>query len=372
MDDSLMNRLFRDKLCSVLLIITFSICIFSIYNFSDVIGKYQKNESYNNKYKNKYRGEVLYKVEYDEDGYFSGIIKVDKSDLWGFAKALEVSNVSRKRISLNSFLSDGKTRVNQIFDFSDEYLEDIDTIYDKRKNTPGIYISKGMVDSLIKEDGKRYLIFDGNKYLVKGVYKDFSINNDDYRVIIPWKNLTKNEKYYYVDAFKFRLENLEMLQLDIESNGDIESELQLLETISQKNNLIVKTDKETVIEDMVISKAIVNLIMIIFAIINSIMVINVWITRRKEELMIKKAWGMSDGMLFINSIFELSKQLVFSLPLVVILQMVYILIFDKTVVINIYKYGYFIGGTVLILVLMAYISLIRIRKLKPAEGLRGE
>ena len=194
MDDNLINRLFRDKLCSALLIITFSICIFSIYNFSDIIGKYKRNEADKNKYKNKYRGEVLYKIEYDEDGYFSGVIKVEKSDLWEFIKALEVSNISRKRISLNSFLNDGKTRVNQIFDFSDEYLEDIDTLYDKSKSAHGIYISKGMVNSLVKEDGKKYLIFDGNKYLVKGVYKDYSIDNADYRVIIPWKNLTKNEK----------------------------------------------------------------------------------------------------------------------------------------------------------------------------------
>ncbi len=56
----------------------------------------------------------------------------------------------------------------------------------------------------------------------------------------------------------------------------------------------------------------------------------------------------------------------------VLFQILYMLIFKESVTFNLYKYAYLILGIIIILLLVSYAALLRIRKLKPAEGLRGE
>ncbi len=374
MKENIVDRIFRDKLSSILLIVTFAICIFAVYNFSDLIGRYIMQEKDVNKYKNKFSGNIEYNVNPDSDGNWiiEGEIKIDKSDIWQIIKGMELSKGERKKIETFTFTYDGYTRINLVFDFSNEYLEDIESYYDKRKVVPGVYISKAMLKYIICEDNNNYVKVNNNKYLVKGVYKDYTLDHDDYRIVIPWKVLNKNEKNYYVDFFVDKIKSLQNVGIDIESNGNVTEDIQFIKKFTEKNNLLIAGEIWKYDNSSLLMQSLILIIMITFSVINAFTVTGMWIVRRREELMIKKAWGMSEGMIYIRTFLELSRHLIASIPVMIIFQLVYMIIFKETVTFNLYKYAYLFFGLIIILSLVSYAALLRIRKLKPAEGLRGE
>ena len=184
--------------------------------------------------------------------------------------------------------------------------------------------------------------------------------------------LNKNEKNYYVNLFVSKIEKLELISLDLESNEDITNDIQLIKNFTEKNNLIINGNVSSEDASSILTHGIILIVMVIFAVINAFTVTGMWIVRRREELMIKKAWGMSEGMIYIRTFLELSRHLIASIPVMIIFQILYMLIFKESVTFNLYKYAYLILGIIIILLLVSYAALVRIRKLKPAEGLRGE
>ena len=184
--------------------------------------------------------------------------------------------------------------------------------------------------------------------------------------------LNKNEKNYYVNLFVSKIEKLELISLDLESNEDITNDIQLIKNFTEKNNLIINGNVSSEDASSILTQGIILIVMVIFAVINAFTVTGMWIVRRREELMIKKAWGMSEGMIYIRTFLELSRHLIASIPVMIIFQILYMLIFKESVTFNLYKYAYLILGIIIILLLVSYAALVRIRKLKPAEGLRGE
>ena len=373
MKEKIIDKIFRDRLSSSLLVITFAICFFSVYNFSDLLGKYQLQKEKNNKYLNVFNGDLEYNIESIKDNdltYFK--ITINKSDIWQMIKGIEISNAYRKKISVYTYLEDGYTGISTVFDFSNEYTEEIECYFDNRKGVPGVYISKGVLKYVSNEGGKKYIHFNGNKYLVKAVYKDYTLDQNDYRIVIPWNLLNKNEKNYYVNLFVSKIEKLELISLDLESNEDITNDIQLIKNFTEKNNLIINGNVSSEDASSILTQGIILIVMVIFAVINAFTVTGMWIVRRREELMIKKAWGMSEGMIYIRTFLELSRHLIASIPVMIIFQILYMLIFKESVTFNLYKYAYLILGIIIILLLVSYGALLRIRKLKPAEGLRGE
>lgn len=226
--------------------------------------------------------------------------------------------------------------------------------------------------NIVTEGEKKYIHLNGEKYFVKAVYKDFTYDHDDYRIVIPWKNLNKKKKDYYINIFRDRIMDMLGLGIDIESDEDVNDELIFINNLYKKNNLILDIDHSPDDEKTFLIHSGTGIIMIIFSMFNTLVVTSMWIIRRRKELMIKKAWGMSEGMIFIRTFFELSRHLIASIPVMVLFQIVYMLIFKESVTFNLYKYAYLILGIIIILLLVSYAALLRIRKLKPAEGLRGE
>ena len=374
MDNKLIDRIFRDKISSILLIITFAICILSLYNFSDIMGKYQLNENIKNKYKNVYSGCVRYDFIFDEFGsaFVSGEDAIKNSEVWSLIKGIEVANAPKKWLYIKNSFSPDEPSVTYIFDFSTEYSENIDIYYDKRKGIPGVYISQGLKNKIETEGETKYIHLNGEKYLVKAVYKDFTYDHDDYKIVIPWKSLNKNQKDYYINLFRDRIMDMNGLGIDIESDEDINDELIFINNLYKKNNLILDIDHSPDNEKSFLIHSGTGIIMIIFSMFNTLVVTGMWVIRRRKELMIKKTWGMSEGMIYIRTFLELSRHLIASIPVMIIFQLVYMIIFKETVTFNLYKYAYLFFGLIIILSLVSYAALLRIRKLKPAEGLRGE
>ncbi|MBQ5473825.1 MAG: hypothetical protein IIT65_03815, partial [Lachnospiraceae bacterium] len=162
------------------------------------------------------------------------------------------------------------------------------------------------------------------------------------------------------------------LGIDIESDEDINDELIFINNLYKKNNLILDIDHSPDNEKSFLIHSGTGIIMIIFSMFNTLVVTGMWVIRRRKELMIKKTWGMSEGMIYIRTFLELSRHLIASIPVMIIFQLVYMIIFKETVTFNLYKYAYLFFGLIIILSLVSYAALLRIRKLKPAEGLRGE
>ena len=220
-------------------------------------------------------------------------------------KGIEISNAYRKKISVYTYLEDGYTGISTVFDFSNEYTEEIECYFDNRKGVPGVYISKGVLKYVSNEGGKKYIHFNGNKYLVKAVYKDYTLDQNDYRIVIPWNLLNKNEKNYYVNLFVSKIEKLELISLDLESNEDITNDIQLIKNFTEKNNLIINGNVSSEDASSILTHGIILIVMVIFAVINAFTVTGMWIVRRREELMIKKAWGMSEGMIKLENIIKI-------------------------------------------------------------------
>ena len=368
-----LSKYLRDEISSLLLICTLALSIFAIYNFSDVVGRYIQKEKRENKYSNSIKGKLEYNYFWDENGIARCGEEdwVKKEDVWYFINGINQANISRKYIYKSSVLDDGVSYIKLIFDFSDGYTNDIEKFYDTRKKYPGVYVSKEMESNIITQSGKKYILFDGMKYLVKGIYKDMDIQHTDYRIVVPWNNLNNNEKNYYVKEFTNDIMSNGM-GICLESNGDIGTVIALLDKIAQRNNLILNVSNNKHVDKAFIIYGSIAGIMIIFSFINSLTVISVWIIRRRNELMIKKTWGMSEWMIYGKTLLKLLKHLLASIPLVVIFQITYIYYFKESVIVNIYKYICLNSILIIMLLVISYVALLRIRKLKPAEGLRGE
>lgn len=368
----------RDMLSSTLLVITMAVCVIAIYNCSDIITKNKIINDSNEKYKNNFRGNIAYNIAWEDDGMEqeTGIIRGDehikKEQVWNIIKRLEIMDVARKKIRIWKSLDDEYSSSWLIFDFSNEYLDDVDYFYEKRKEIPGVYISKGLQDNVYTINGKKYIAFDGVKYLIKGVYKDYSLDHSDYRIVIPWNILNKKEKSYYINVFKEYIMSIFGIGIEIGDNKDINEEVAFINKIMKSNNLHLEADYYMKDEDGFRTFSCAGLLLTVFSLIDAITVVGMWIIRRRDELMIKKTWGMSDWMLYRQILGELSKHLIISIPLMAIIQALYIFIFKEEILINFFMYFTLILGVLIILLFISYAALERTRKLKPAEGLREE
>ncbi len=160
--------------------------------------------------------------------------------------------------------------------------------------------------------------------------------------------------------------------IEIGDNKDINEEVAFINKIMKSNNLHLEADYYMKDEDGFRTFSCAGLLLTVFSLIDAITVVGMWIIRRRDELMIKKTWGMSDWMLYRQILGELSKHLIISIPLMAIIQALYIFIFKEEILINFFMYFTLILGVLIILLFISYAALERTRKLKPAEGLREE
>lgn len=240
----------------------------------------------------------------------------------------------------------------------------------------GVYISECYADDVYEKDGLKYIDLDGKAYVVLGIKKDCTLD--------------KRENYVYeynpnesVDTMKNRFMKEDNISYDgirvtYTSNEDRTDDINKICDNIKKSGYAVEMNKysgdiELEIDSNTIISSALNGVLIIFAVINCIFISAIWVTRRKKEIIIRKANGYSDLLLTGLVYKDLFKLIIISFCIVV----------AGYIGVSIYN-GHnllYVAGSfrsiLLLLICMVVISVItllvpmfRLRQMQPAAGIK--
>ena len=162
-------------------------------------------------------------------------------------------------------------------------------------------IGKGLMDKVIKEDGKDYYYIENENYEVIGVLgDDKKASGDDYNVYINLDALLTKDSFYLkgkyaIDAGK----NSKNILNEIKSKYK-DTDINIVEAEPEVISPIAKSIKENVQAQIVFILEIIGTF-----VLNTVCVTEYWIKNRKKEIGIKRALGATKRRIFVSIIGEL-------------------------------------------------------------------
>ena len=309
------KSIYRDKLSFGLLIICFALIIFSAVNLSFIYGRYTEANDSLHRYSNYSKGAIYPVIASFESVWTKDFFLSLISDIQSF-------ETEKKELMVYTSINDEFKYTGIVLDFSDNYLKDLEVVYDKRKNVPGVYIGSDVM-SYYESAKKKYIVFSGNTYLVKGVYKDLLNSEKNKQIVFPMNIFSSNMVDKLIDDAYVISYQSQSAYFFIASNNDIESEIQaFLKKYEINNNLEVDIEPLSYSDDIYGIGDIQVLgayIITIFAVISGISVFALWIKRISKEICIRRLWGASNFKIVLNMISYIMKVIIVSLPIALFL-----------------------------------------------------
>lgn len=292
--------------------------------------------------------------EFTGNNYFEEACTSDKSCTFG-----------GKRIFINR-------NEDIAFDLVDGNVENVKA--DDEKD--GVYIPEIFRDDVYEDEGNNYIGLDGVRYKVSGVRKDYTLDLRDNAIYI----YNVDEPLEYMKNYYVNSENVgyDGIQVDYDSNTDKTEEIKQIcdriksygyavEMLQDSGNIELEIDSSTLIS------SVINILLIFFAIINCIFISAIWVTRRKSEIIIRKANGYSNLQLAKLLYFDLVKLMVVSLFTVVAGYGVASVISGENILYiskRIESIGLVFLCMVVVSVFTLCIPLIKVRAMQPATGIK--
>lgn len=224
-----------------------------------------------------------------------------------------------------------------------------------------------------EKEGKQYICLAGVACEVSTFLKDKSVGEHDERIILYYNRIPqklREKLYQFGDSVIFR----------IESNSDISDVCKRLQQCWEKDYGLTVEEEECSDETtdtlsvlyLFINKTFVS-VLLVFVLIHSVMISELWISRKKEELVIRRAFGYSRGSIVWYVLKRLVQFMLAALGIELVLQLLYQLICGGMSMQFFWKgQGLTILGMMAVVLFIMMIHIFRLTRLNVAELIREE
>lgn len=192
-----------------------------------------------------------------------------------------------------------------------------------------LYAGYHLLQYAKEKGGTRYLALNGQQLPVSGELKADRMSDLSWTAIVQWENLSKEEQNQMIETMKMYFQNSSPI-LRIEGNDDVSQIFhQLTAKIEKKFGispiLIEAEEMDLSVSAFLYQKygAIFSAFSALFAIINCLVIVRVWMYRRKREWMIRRIFGYSLWKLGKSILLELGKLAVVAFAVTGVLQIIY-------------------------------------------------
>lgn len=260
---------------------------------------------------------------------------------------------------------------------------DCDTIDSLGKASKGVYVAQSKKNLIKTRDGKDIIWLQNSEMNVLGIRKDFTYDMSDKSYITFIDSIDKYHMESIYSMGSFALSEGAPMAFIFESNKD--------DTLDSYNNIVkelkakgyIVTEHELSGEDIderqsggIVYKDImdkITMLLIIFAVINCVYITRLWISRKKVEITIRKAYGQSTLKIGVMLAGQLVRFCVVSMVLAFVIQLVYRQITSHSgmyVVISFMNVIEVLSAMLLLIIIMMIIPLFELKKIKPATGVK--
>ncbi len=373
----------RDKSTTILVFLAFTLSFIALWNVSDLITKIENQKQGMSTYRNIrniniFFGKISELVENGEEEaakeYSQAVIK-HLSDCINTFSECNIS-VTSTYVTIKHKQSNTKTEV--IFKKNEDLPYEIDEIYNENGQ---ILIGESLKEYLSDDEGKRMNLSDEH-YSVKGVLKNYGMSRQDERMILLYENLSPGQKNSLIKQIA---EDYVRFNYDIGiticlGSSDAVSLENVYQSFSDDLNGIDNTEVIPVPTKEYIGErnywyqfyhSIFGNISVIFAVVNGIVVSNLWYQRRRREFLIRRIFGYGKGRIWLLMWKEMGKTALGSLLCSTFIWTIYVWIKGSKMEWD------FIGlqclvmacATVLVILVTTICPYIKTMALEPAEGL---
>ena len=246
----------------------------------------------------------------------------------------------------------------------------------------GIYIYEGMKSDVHNIDGKDSFMVN-NEYLeVDGMIKDYSMAKEVEGVVMTWDNIgdysmdiiKKYQKRFIADGSGVQIifeSNLSTAKEDFDEvcKSFVDSGFELVD-INEYLKSINEDSEYSVFEE---ASFVLTLVLAGFALVNCMYISNLWIDRRTDEIMIRKANGGSIWEIFKILFKDILKFALYAMIIACLMQLVYgyIIKRDGTLITFSFEDVALIGAGLLLTSMMSLIvPIIKAARIMPATGIK--
>ena len=234
---------------------------------------------------------------------------------------------------------------------------DFDAIDDDKAAVIGEYFQ----EFVERDHGKEYINVNGENYLVTGVFRATTDDGMDSSLVMFYDEFDSNVKEDV--ASQLYSNYMEIILCGNSGNGAyIEN---VINKISENLFYDVKTMQANSIQgiQIIISriKNVIMIMIILFCIINSLAITNLWLRRRQPEIAIRKACGYSNVQVIKLIILDMLKLIGVAVVLAVVIELGYMLYFGHSIEgWYIYRYCAYLAALILLILISSVLLHIEI------------
>lgn len=377
---------FRDKSTTILVFTAFLLSFIVLWNISDLVTKIENQKHGSGTYKNIRNINVDFEKvsemkEMIEDGNEEPARNYSRKMIEGLLEQME--NLPECNISVTSMRalighSPLNPEVEIILKKNEELPYDVREIYDESGQ---IFIGESL-EKYLTDD--KSITLDDESYSVKGILKNYGMGGQDERVIMLYESLSPEQKSSLIKQieekyFGFYASIGITICLGSSNAGSVENSYTAL------SDYLDEIDDAAVMSVPIsnfageqnawyqLSHTVFETVSIVFAVINGIVVSNLWYQRRRREFLIRRIFGYGRGRIWLLIWKEMGKIALSSLACSAFIWILYMFAKGSKIQWNLIGLQCFIMacGTVLVIFVTTICPYKKTMAVEPAEGLGG-
>ncbi len=228
-------------------------------------------------------------------------------------------------------------------------------------------------------DGQELIRVDGEEYLVNGIFEEYQAVDTEIEIVIYHSSLKERDVIHqmlakaFENGFERRICIGSNVQ-DVKEDGErIKAELELIEGCSV--NVLEYNANETNGLFYVKLKGTILVILFIISLINCWQIVKLWIVRKRKDMVILKAFGMSNMRIMRFLLSELLLMIASSVFIVCLLELIYNAITRNVEMdwqIMVRNSGMLIVAFAVIVGVAVWAAMLQLQTIMPAQGMKGD
>lgn len=373
-----------DKSSTILMFIVFFLTFIVLWNIADVVSRIENQKQGNTPYEHTITFNILYEkpAELIENGYqeeAKQYIEECVKDLFA-----QIDHVSKCNISIANYFLPILSKQDSVL-CEVVLKENIELPYEIQEtiNPSGsLLIGETLKQYILLQEGTEYLCLDKENYSVNAVLKNYGMNRQDERVVMLYQSFNESDKERFYERFVDYNFNIYTIGITITIAGNREADVmgtyqefeEYADTLEDASIRVVPARNRVGELNYWYQyyRSIFVGISILFAVLNGVVVSNLWFHRRRREYIIRLTFGYTRKRICLLIWGELGKISILSLLCSTIFWIISLTI--KRSVISWYmimlQCAVMLVGAFLVLFITTIQPLREVMSLDPAAGLR--